>query len=145
MGNNRTESQNLSLQVWEWARELSVSCKEGSLEPGGQQGRWSPRSSRAEPLATDAKGDQRGRSSTVVCGAQLSQQWSGTCLSYTLKVVFSTLPGLLITVLAPLMASGEFPQELICGRSCSADMAVLVTCADILDVPLCQMHLTWLR
>ena len=63
MGDNRPESQRLSLQVWEtaqWARELSASCKEGSPEPGGRQGRQSPQSSRAEPLAADAKGDQRG-------------------------------------------------------------------------------------
>ena len=63
MGDNEPESQSLSLQVQEtaqWARELSASCKEGSPEPGGQQGRRSPQSSRAEPLAADAKGDQRG-------------------------------------------------------------------------------------
>ena len=40
-------------------------------------------------------------SSTLGCGARLSQQWSGACLSYTLKVVFSTLLGLFISVLAP--------------------------------------------
>ena len=63
MGDNEPESQRPSLQVWEtarWARESSESCKEGSLEPGGQQGRRSPQSSRAEPLVADAKGDQHG-------------------------------------------------------------------------------------
>ena len=30
-------------------------------------------------------------SSALVCGARLCQQWSGACLSYTLKVVDSTL------------------------------------------------------
>ena len=33
-------------------------------------------------------------SSTLVCGARLSQQWSGTCLSCTLKVGYYTLLGL---------------------------------------------------
>ena len=32
--------------------------------------------------------------STLVCGARLSQQWSGARLSYALKVVYSTLLGL---------------------------------------------------
>ena len=35
-------------------------CKEGSLNPGGQQGRGSPQSSWAEPLVANAKGDQHG-------------------------------------------------------------------------------------
>ena len=63
MGNNEPKTQSLSLQVWEiaqWARESSASFKEESPEPGGQQGRRSPQSSRAEPLAADAKGDQHG-------------------------------------------------------------------------------------
>ena len=57
MGDNELESQSLSLQVREtaqWARESSVSCKEGLPEPGGQQDRRSPQCSRAEPA------DQRG-------------------------------------------------------------------------------------
>ena len=84
-----------------------------------QQGRRNPQSSRTEFPVTDAKGDQHGVGQHLdVCVAQLSQQWSGACLSYTLKVVHSTLLGLLISVLAPLMASGEFPQELVCGWSC---------------------------
>ena len=33
-------------------------------------------------------------SSTLGCGTQLSQQWYGTCLSYTLTVVDSSLLGL---------------------------------------------------
>ena len=37
-----------------------MSCKEGSPEPGEQQGRRSPQSSRAEPPAADAKGDPPG-------------------------------------------------------------------------------------
>ena len=63
MADNEPESQSLSVQVQEtarWARELSASCKEESPEPGGQQDRQSPQSSRAEPPAVSAKGDQRG-------------------------------------------------------------------------------------
>ena len=74
----------------------------------------------------------------LACGARLSQQWSGACLSYTLKVVDSTLLGLLISVLAPLMASGEFPQEPIHRWFCSTDMVVLITCVDILGYPLAR-------
>ena len=59
MGNNEPESQSLRLQVWETAKELPASCKEGSPEPGGQQGRWSPQSSRDEPPEAKGKGDQR--------------------------------------------------------------------------------------
>ena len=57
------ESQSLSQQVQETAqqaREPSASCKEESLEPGGQQDRRSPPFSRAEPLAANAKGYQCG-------------------------------------------------------------------------------------
>ena len=66
-----------------------------------------------------------------------SQQWAGTCLSYTLKVVDSTLLGLLINVWAPLMASGELAQQPIYGWY----MAVQIMCADILDVSPCQLCL----
>ena len=59
-----------------------------------------------------------------------------------LEVVYSsTILGLLIVVLAPLMANGVLPQGPIYGWSRSADTAVLVTCADILDVSPCQMYL----
>ena len=63
MGKYEPKSQSLSLQVWGrawWARESSVSCKEGPQEPGGQQGRRSPQSIRTEPPVADDKGDQRG-------------------------------------------------------------------------------------
>ena len=63
MGDKEPESQRLRLQVREtgwWVRESSASFKEGSLEPGGQQGRCSPQPSRAELLVANAKGDQRG-------------------------------------------------------------------------------------
>ena len=79
-------------------------------------------------------------SSTLVCGAWLSQQWSGVCLSYTLRVVNSTLLALL-SVLAPLIPSGDFPQKPIYGWSHSVDMDVLVTCVDILGMSPCQMRL----
>ena len=84
------------------------------------QGRifWSQMGSRADKVLSPAWQSLRQlmpreisvvRSSTLVCGAQLSQQWFGACLSYTLRVVDSTLLGLLISVWAPLMASREFP------------------------------------
>ena len=63
MGDNEPEPQSLGLQVQEtarWARELSASCKGGSLEPGGQQGRRSPQSSRTEPPEVYVKGGQHG-------------------------------------------------------------------------------------
>ena len=80
-------------------------------------------------------------SSILVCRVQLSQQWSRACLSYTFEVMHSTLLGLLISVLEPLMASREFLQEPIYGWSHCADSAVLVMCADILGVSPCQMCL----
>ena len=62
-------------------------------------------------------------------------------VSDTLKVVYSTLFGLLLNVLAPLMAIREIPQEPIYGWPHSADTAVLIMCADILSVSPCQMCL----
>ena len=55
-----------------------MSCKEGSLVPGGQQGRPSPQSSRADPPLADAKGDQ--------CGLE---QHSGVWSSAVAAVVWS--------------------------------------------------------
>ena len=63
--------------------------------------------------------------SPLVCGARLSHQWSGACLSYTWEAGYSTLLGLLIGVLAPLLASGDFAREPICGWARSADAAAL--------------------
>ena len=63
MRDNKPESQSLSPQIQEtarWASELLVSWKEDSPKPGGQWGRQSPQSIRAEPQVADAKGDQRG-------------------------------------------------------------------------------------
>ena len=76
-----------------------------------------------------------------MCGARLSQQWSGACLSYTLRLVDSHLLGLLISVLAPQIPIGEFAQDPIYGWSRFADMAVLIICADILVVSPLQMYL----
>ena len=96
MGDNEPQSQRLSLQVWEtawWARESSASHKEGPPETGGKQATSSVQQGRVS-------GGQMQReisaawSSPLVCGAWLSQQWSGACLSYILKVVYSTLLGL---------------------------------------------------
>ena len=149
MEDNEIKSQSLSLQVQkiaQWARELSMSCKEGSPKPGGHQGRWSLQSSWAEPPVANAK-DQHGMEqhpgvwSLAVSAVVWSLRY--TCLSYTLKVVFSTLVSLLITVLALLVPSGEFAQEPFYGWSCSADMAIPVACADILAVSLCQMCGLW--
>ena len=68
-------------------------------------------------------------------------QWSGAGLSCTLKVVYPTLLGLLISALEPLMPSGGIFQESNFGGSCSGDMAVLITCADILGISPCQICL----
>ena len=148
MENNEPRSQSLCLWVWEtaqWERELSASCKEGSLEPRGQQDRWSPQSRRAEPPAADARGDQHG-----------VEQHSGVWSLVVSAVVWS-LPqlyleggiphpsGSLTKCLGTPMASGEFSQEPVYGWSCSANMAVLLRCADILGVPPWQICLAWLR
>ena len=58
--------------------ESSESCKEGSLEPGGQKGRRSPQSSREEPPSADAKGDQH-----------VMEQRSGVWSSVVSAVVWS--------------------------------------------------------
>ena len=104
----------------------------GQMKSSVQQGRDS---------SCRCQGDQCGVEQHCVCGTQLCQQWSGACLSYTLKVVYSTLLSLFISVLEPLVASGEFPQEPIYGWSRSADTAVLITYTDILGVSSCQMCL----
>ena len=63
---------------------------------------------------------------SILVWSLVASQWSGTCLSYTLKVVYFLLLDLLISVLAPLKASREFAQEPIYGWLHSADMAVLI-------------------
>ena len=121
------------------ARELSVSCKEEPLEQAG---------SRADKVLDPAgqslwwlipREVSMAWSSTLVCGARLSQQWSEPASVIPLRLMYSTLLGLLINVLTPLLASMELPQKPVCGWSCSADMAVLITCADILGVSSCQI------
>ena len=64
-------------------------------------------------------------SSILLCGARLTQQWPGTCLSYNLKVVSSTLLGLSENCLGtPDAKCGIFPW------SCQWYMAIL---SDTLD------------
>ena len=78
-------------------------------------------------------------SSTLVCGARLSQQWAGAYLSYTLEGSVLHPFGSLDNCLGiPDGEWGLFPRSLSIYRFCSADMAVLVPCADILGVPSCQ-------
>ena len=146
MEDNEPESQSLSLQVQgtaQWARELSGSCKEGSQGPGGQQGRQSPQSSRAEPLAANAQGDQRGASVWCVELGCLNGGLEPASV-IPLKVEYSTLLDLFDKCLATSDAKcGIFPG--VYGWSCSADTAALTMCADILSVSPCQMCLLWLR
>ena len=62
----------------------------------------------------------------------------------SLRVVYSTPMRLLISVLATLMASGEFARESFYRKSRSADMAVLIRCAyimAILNTSPCQIYL----
>ena len=90
-------------------------------------------------MAADAKGDQCGVEQHSGVWSSASQLWSGAFLSCTLKVVHSTLLGLLINVLVPMMPSVGFPQEPIYGWSRSADMAVLTTCADMSPCQMCLL------
>ena len=98
-----------------------------------------------------------------MCGARLSQQWSGACLGSPWKVVDPTLLGLFdkchgapvprggftqepvggtwLFCLTLLLASVEFLQDPVCRWSHSADTAVPIICADILGVSPCQMCL----
>ena len=70
--------------------------------------------------------------------AQLSQQWSEAYLSYALEGHILHPSGSLDN-LGPLMVSGEFPQEPICGWSCFADtqsghVCRYLRCVSLLDV-----------
>ena len=80
-------------------------------------------------------------SRTLVCDAQVSQQWSEACLSYTLESGVLYPLGYLISVMSPQTVSGEFPQEPISGWSHSSDRAAPITCAHIVGVFPCQMCL----
>ena len=51
------------------------------------------------------------------------------------------MSGTRLFYLAPLMAIGELPLGPVYGWSHSADLAVLIMCADMLGVSLCQMCL----
>ena len=79
-------------------------------------------------------------SSSLVCGAWLSQQWSGACLSYTFRVVHSTLPGLLSKCLGILVAKcGIFPEAYLwvaplCRRGCSDHMCIYLRCVSMPQV-----------
>ena len=120
---------------------------QGSCRPLARKDLCSQVGSRPEPPAADAKGDQRGVgqhsgvwSSTLVCGARLSQQWSGACLSYALEVVYATHLGL-FDVLAPLMASGNLPRSLSMGGPTLQTGLFWSPCVGILGVSPCQMCL----
>ena len=116
MGNKSPKSQSLSLRVWErawWTSEWSLSYREGSLEPGGQpagQRFW-------QPMPREIRG---AWSSTLGCGARLAQQWSGACLSSTLRVAHSTLLGLMISVSALRCQVGNLPRSPQAVHGCSA-------------------------
>ena len=140
MGDNEPESRSLSPQVQgaaQWAKEPSTSCKEGPLEPGGQQSRHSPQSSRAELPVADVKGDQCG----VEQHSGVWSSWCGTCLSYTHESNVLFPSGSLDKCLGTPDGEWDFPQDPVYGWSCSSDTAVLVTCADILGVSPCQVCL----
>ena len=119
MRDNELESQSLS--VCRSARQHGGqgSCqhlarKDLQSQVGGRAGEvLSPAGQSLRPLMP--KEISVAWRSTLVCGAGLSQQWSGACLSYTLRVVDSTLLGPLISVLAQLLASGNFPRILSMG------------------------------
>ena len=136
MGHNEPKSQGLSLQV-----------RQGSCQYLTRKGFWSQVSSRTDKVLNPAGQSLRqlmpstAWSSMLLCRAQLSQQWSGACLNYILKVVYSTLLGLLISVLAPLMISGEFPPGvylwvvLVCRHGCSGHMCRYLRCVSLPNVP----------
>ena len=103
MGDNKPESQSFSLQVWETARwESSASHKEGSPEPGGQQGGQSPQPSGAEPPVACAKGDHVVWSShTDPC------VWSSAVWSSAVSAAVWSLPRLHLES-GVLHSSGSF-------------------------------------
>ena len=97
MGNNESKSQSLSLQA------LGEHGEQGSCHYLARRDLGSQVDSRTGEVFSPAGQSLRcpmprdisvARSSTGLCGAQLSQQCSGTCLCYTLKMVYSTLLGL---------------------------------------------------
>ena len=79
-------------------------------------------------------------SSTLVWGAQLSQQWSGACLSYALEVVYSTLLDFFDKCLATSDAKcGIFPEAylwvvLLCRPGCFDHVCRYLRCVSMPDV-----------
>lgn len=122
---------------------------QGSCQPLARKDLWSQVDSKADKVLSPAgqnlwqlmPGEIRVLHSTLVCEAQLCQQWSGNCLSYTLKMVYSTLLGLFDKCLGT--PNGK------CGISQGAYLWVVplcrsgssITSADILGVSPCQMCL----
>ena len=92
-------------------------------------------------FTVNAKEDQCGmeQHSGVWSSAVSAVVWSlphlhvGSCVLHP--------PGSLDKCLSTLMPSEEFPQEPIYGWSHSADMDIMITCADILGVSPCHMCL----
>ena len=143
MENKEPKSQTLCLWVPEtaqWARESPASCKEGSSEPSGRQGRRCPQSNRAESPAADAKGDQ--------CGME---QHSGVGSSAVSTVMWS-LPQLYLESCI-LDLSGSFDNclgipdgkwgispgayllvVLLCRQGCSGHMCRYLRCVFLPDV-----------
>ena len=94
MGDNEPESQSLSLQVQEtvgWTRVLLAYCKEGYLGIRRAAGQMKSLDSGQSLWWLMRRNISMAWNSTLVCGARLSQQWSGACFSYTLTVVYPTL------------------------------------------------------
>ena len=80
-------------------------------------------------------------SSTQGCGAQLSRQWFATYLSHILESALLHPSGSLDKYLGTPNGKWGLSPEATCGWSLSADMDVLITCADILLVSPFQMCL----
>ena len=144
MGEKEPESQSLSLQVRETARWA------GSRQCLVRKDLRSQVGSRTDRVLHPAgQGLQRPMprditvvwNSTLGCGAWLSQQWSGPASVIPSKWWTPPFWVFSINVLTLLMASGESPQEPICRSSCSADVATLTKCADILGASSCQTGL----
>ena len=109
-----------------------------------KQGRWSPQSTGQASGSWCQGRSAWHQSSTLVCGARLSQQWSGACLSYTSKVVYSTLLGLFDKCPGtPDAKWGICPGAYVYGWFRSADTTALTTCSDVLSVSPKQMCLLW--
>ena len=142
MGDNEPESQSLSLQDW---RQHSG---QGSCQHLARKDLWIQVGSRADEVLSPVGQSLQWPvpreisvvwSGPLVCGAQLSQQWSGACLSYTLRVVYSTLLGLLDKCLGtPDTNWGICPgaylwMALLCRHGCSDHMCRYLRHVCLLD------------